>query len=191
VAESTGLIRRIDRWVIEAVVAFVARQEAEVKVALNLSSRSFDDDVAYETMKTALEKHGVSGSRLLLEITETAALANFSSATRIMAQLRGLGCAFGLDDCGVGYSSFQYLKELPVDFVKIDGSFIKGLLLNQDDVVFVKALNDAVQGFGKYTIAEFVEDEATLAILRDIGVDYAQGYLIGRPAPELLNAAPL
>lgn len=191
VAESTGLIRRIDRWVIEAVVAFVAEQEADIKVALNLSSRSFDDDVAFETMKASLEKHGVSGSRLLLEITETAALANFSSATRIMAQLRGLGCAFGLDDFGVGYSSFQYLKELPVDFVKIDGSFIKGLLLNQDDVVFVKALNDAVQGFGKYTIAEFVEDEATLAILRDIGVDYAQGYLIGRPAPELLNTAPL
>ncbi len=186
VAESTGLIRRIDRWVIEAVVAFVAQQGPNVKVALNLSSRSFDDDVAFETMKAALERHKVSGSRLLLEITETAALANFSSATRIMGQLRGLGCAFGLDDFGVGYSSFQYLKELPVDFVKIDGSFIKGLLLNQDDVVFVKALNDAVQGFGKYTIAEFVEDEATLAILRDIGVDYAQGYLIGRPAPELL-----
>ncbi len=191
VAESTGLIRRIDRWVIEAVVAFVARQGADIKVALNLSSRSFDDDVAYETMKAALEKHGVSGSRLLLEITETAALANFSSATRIMAQLRGLGCAFGLDDFGVGYSSFQYLKELPVDFVKIDGSFIQGLLRNPDDVVFVKALNDAVHGFGKHTIAEFVEDDATLAILGDIGVDYAQGYLIGRPAPELPNAGSL
>ncbi|MBM4180165.1 MAG: EAL domain-containing protein [Betaproteobacteria bacterium] len=186
VAESTGLIRRIDRWVIKAVVDFVAERGGDVKVALNLSSRSFDDDMAYETMKEALARHGVDGGRLLLEITETAALANFSSATRIMAQLRGLGCAFGLDDFGVGYSSFQYLKELPVDFVKIDGSFIKGLLHNQDDVVFVKALNDAVRGFGKYTIAEFVEDEATLAILREIGVDYAQGYLIGRPAPELL-----
>lgn len=186
VAESTGLIRRIDRWVIKTVVAFVAAQGGKVKVALNLSSRSFDDDMAYETMKEALTKHGVAGDRLLLEITETAALANFSSATRIMGQLRGLGCAFGLDDFGVGYSSFQYLKELPVDFVKIDGSFIKGLLLNQDDVVFVKALNDAVRGYGKFTIAEFVEDAATLAILRDIGVDYAQGYLIGRPAPGLL-----
>jgi diguanylate cyclase (GGDEF)-like protein/PAS domain S-box-containing protein len=188
VAESTGLIRRIDRWVIEAVVAFVAQQSVSVKVALNLSSRSFDDDVAFETMKAALERHQVSGSQLLLEITETAALANFSSATRIMGQLRGLGCAFGLDDFGVGYSSFQYLKELPVDFVKIDGSFIKGLTLNLDDVVFVKALHHAVKGFGKYTIAEFVENEATLAILRDIGVDYAQGYLIGRPAPELMES---
>ncbi len=186
VAESTGLIRRIDRWVIDASVAFAATHP-EIRVALNLSSRSFDDDVAYETMQAALDRHGVKGEQLLIEITETAALANFSSAIRVMGKLRGLGCAFGLDDFGVGYSSFQYLKELPVDFVKIDGSFIKGLTLNPDDVVFVKALNDAVKGYGKTTVAEFVEDEATLAILREIGVDYAQGYLIGRPAPETLT----
>jgi diguanylate cyclase (GGDEF)-like protein/PAS domain S-box-containing protein len=188
VAESTGLIRRIDRWVIETVVAFVARQTPDIKVALNLSSRSFDDDVAFETMQAALIRHGLTGDRLLLEITETAALANLSSAIRIMGKLRGLGCAFGLDDFGVGYSSFQYLKELPFDFVKIDGSFIKGLTLRPDDVVFVKALNDAVKGYGKSTIAEFVEDEATMNILREIGIDYAQGYLIGRPSPALLQA---
>jgi diguanylate cyclase (GGDEF)-like protein len=186
VAESTGLIRRIDRWVIDTVVAFVAAQAPDIKVALNLSSRSFDDDVAFETMQAALARHNVAGNRLLLEITETAALANLSSAIRIMGKLRGLGCAFGLDDFGVGYSSFQYLKEMPFDFVKIDGSFVKGLTLRPDDVVFVKALNDAVKGYGKSTIAEFVEDEATLNILRDIGVDYAQGYLIGRPSPKLL-----
>lgn len=186
VAESTGLIRRIDRWVIEAVVRFVAGQAPGLKVALNLSSRSFDDDSAFELLQSMLEQHRVPGERLLLEITETAALANFKSATRVMGHFRGLGCAFGLDDFGVGYSSFQYLKELPVDFVKIDGSFIKGLTSNPDDVVFVKALTDAVRGYGKTTVAEFVEDEATLAILREIGVDYAQGYLIGRPAPELL-----
>ncbi len=186
VAESTGLIRRIDRWVIDTVVAFVAQQAPDIKVALNLSSRSFDDDVAFEAMQAALARHKVAGNRLLLEITETAALANLSSAIRIMSKLRGLGCAFGLDDFGVGYSSFQYLKELPFDFVKIDGSFVKGLTYRPDDVVFVKALNDAVKGYGKSTIAEFVEDEATLNILREIGVDYAQGYLIGRPAPMLL-----
>lgn len=188
VAESTGLIRRIDRWVIEAVVAFVAAQDPGLKVALNLSSRSFDDDAAFEVLRAKLDDHQVPGDRLLLEITETAALANFTGATRIMALFRGLGCAFGLDDFGVGYSSFQYLKELPVDFVKIDGSFVKGLTRNPDDVVFVKALTEAVRGYGKTTVAEFVEDEATLSILREIGVDYAQGYLIGRPAPTLLDA---
>lgn len=187
VAESTGLIRRIDRWVIDTVVAFVAQQNPDIKVALNLSSRSFDDDVAFETMQAALAKHNLAGNRLLLEITETAALANLSSAIRIMGKLRGLGCAFGLDDFGVGYSSFQYLKELPFDFVKIDGSFVSGLTLRPDDVVFVKALNDAVKGYGKATIAEFVEDEATMNILREIGVDYAQGYLIGRPSPTLIS----
>lgn len=186
VAESTGLIRRIDRWVIETVVAFVAEQAPNIKVALNLSSRSFDDDVAFETMQAALARHGLTGDRLLLEITETAALANLSSAIRIMGKLRRLGCAFGLDDFGVGYSSFQYLKELPFDFVKIDGSFIKGLTHRPDDVVFVKALNDAVKGYGKETIAEFVEDEATLNVLREIGIDYAQGFFIGRPSPTLL-----
>lgn len=184
-AESTGLIRRVDRWVIEAVVAFAAGRP-EFKVALNLSGRSFDDDLAFETMKAALKRHGVKGKNLQLEITETAALANMSKATRVMAQLRGLGCAFGLDDFGVGYSSFQYLKELPIDFVKIDGSFIRGLTSNADDVMFVRALNNAVQGYGKTTVAEFVEDEATLALLREIGVDCAQGYLIGRPAATLI-----
>ena len=186
VAESTGLIRRIDRWVVEAVVA-TAAAHPETKIALNLSSRSFDDDVAFDTMRAALVSHDVAGERLLLEITETAALANFSGAKRIMAKFSELGCAFGLDDFGVGYSSFQYLKELPVDFVKIDGSFIKNLTRNPDDVVFVRALNSAVQGFGKTTVAEFVEDEETLAILREIGVDHAQGYLIGKPTAEMLK----
>lgn len=187
VAESTGLIRRIDRWVMEAVVKFAAKHDHGLKVALNLSSRSFDDDAAFEALALLLERHQVPGERLLLEITETAALANISGATRVMAKFRSLGCAFGLDDFGVGYSSFQYLKELPVDFVKIDGSFIKGLTTNQDDVVFVRALVHAVRGYGKATVAEFVEDEATLDILREIGIDYAQGYLIGRPGPELLK----
>jgi diguanylate cyclase (GGDEF)-like protein/PAS domain S-box-containing protein len=184
VAESTGLIRRIDRWVIEETVAVVARRP-EATLALNLSSRSFDDDLAFEAMQSALARFGVAGNRLLLEITETATLANIGSATRIIERMRGLGCSFGLDDFGVGYSSFQYLKELPVDFVKIDGSFIKNLTRNPDDIVFVKALNEAVKGFGKVTVAEFVEDQESLAILREIGVDYAQGYLLGRPGPEL------
>lgn len=184
VAESTGLIRRIDHWVVEAGVRAAARHP-ETKIAINLSSRSFDDDVAFETMQAALAREHLAGNRLMLEITETAALANFSAAKRIMAKFKELGCAFGLDDFGVGYSSFQYLRELPVDFVKIDGSFIKNLIKNTDDVVFVKALNSAVQGFGKVTVAEFVEDEETLGILREIGVDHAQGYLLGRPGPDM------
>lgn len=187
VAESTGLIRCIDRWVMQAGVQAAARNGG-AKIALNLSSRSFEDDLAFEALQAALQQEQVAGECLLLEITETAALANFAAAKRIMAKFKELGCAFGLDDFGVGYSSFQYLKELPVDFVKIDGSFIKNLTKDADDVVFVRALNSAVQGFGKATVAEFVEDDETLEILREIGVDHAQGYLLGRPGPEMKTA---
>lgn len=183
VAERTGLIRQIDAWVIDHVAAFVAAHPG-VTVALNLSGRSFDDDAAMEAIKAALLRYQISGESLWLEITETAALDNFANAVRVMGELRQLGCRFGLDDFGVGYSSFQYLKELPVDFVKIDGSFITGLTQNADDRVFVRALNEAAQGFGKRTIAEFVETAPTLELLREIGVDMAQGYLIGRPAAE-------
>lgn len=185
-AESTGLIRRVDRWVVNAVAEFVAGRP-DIKVALNLSGRSFDDDSVFEIVRTALKHHGVEGKNIQLEITETAALGNMSKATRTMEKLRSLGCAFGLDDFGVGYSSFQYLKELPMDFVKIDGSFIRGLTRNADDAAFVRALHNAVKSYGKTTVAEFVEDEETLALLREIGVDCAQGYLIGRPSPNLIN----
>ncbi|MBI5918420.1 MAG: EAL domain-containing protein [Nitrosomonadales bacterium] len=187
VAESSGLVRRIDLWVIDAVVAFVA-QHAGTKVAVNLSGRSFDDETVVDAMRVALARYDVGGERLLIEITETAALANFANAINVMGALRGLGCSLGLDDFGVGYSSFQYLRELPVDFVKIDGSFIRGLATNQDDRVFVKALTEVVQGFGKLTVAEFVEDEVVLGILREIGVDFVQGNLIGSPSPHLLSS---
>ena len=120
------------------------------------------------------------------EVPDSLNMIENGSFEEVTGKLRRLGCAFGLDDFGVGYSSFQYLKELPFDFVKIDGSFIKGLTHRPDDVVFVKALNDAVKGYGKETIAEFVEDEATLNVLREIGIDYAQGFFIGRPSPTLL-----
>ncbi len=99
-----------------------------------------------------------------------------------MARYRELGCSFSLDDFGVGYTSFQYLKELPVDSVKIDGSFVVGLRQNQDDQLFVKALTEAVHGFGKKVVAEFVEDGETLQLLSEYGVDFAQGYYIGRPS---------
>lgn len=185
-AEHTGLIRRIDRWVIRSVVALAA-QHPDKTFALNLSSRSFDDDSALDAMREALATYGVQGRQLRIEITETAALANFEAAKHIMLGFREFGCEFGLDDFGVGYSSFQYLKELPVDFVKIDGSFIHDLAGNPDNMVFVRALNDAVKGFGKATIAEFVEDQETLEILREIGVDYVQGFLVGKPQPFLLT----
>ncbi len=161
------------------------------RLALNLSGRSLDDEETLETLRQSLAQHAIPGERLILEITETAALADIRSAARLMQRYRELGCSFSLDDFGVGYTSFQYLKELPVDSVKIDGSFVVGLKRNRDDQVFVKALTEAVHGFGKQVVAEFVEDGETLDMLQGYGVDYAQGYYIGRPSsrPGLLLAA--
>jgi diguanylate cyclase (GGDEF)-like protein/PAS domain S-box-containing protein len=193
VAETTGQVRRIGRWAItEAARAMRHGLHAPgVRLALNLSGRSLDDEETLETLRHCLLQQGISGDRFILEITETAALADIKSAARLMARYRELGCAFSLDDFGVGYTSFQYLKELPVDSVKIDGSFIVGIKRNRDDQVFVKALTEAVHGFGKKVVAEFVEDGETLDILQDYGVDYAQGYYIGRPSsrPALSLAA--
>ena len=187
VAEATGLVRRLDRWVIAEATRTLRHvlHAPGVRLALNLSGRSLDDEETLETLGQCLAQQGLSGDRFILEITETAALADIKSAARVMARYRELGCAFSLDDFGVGYTSFQYLKELPVDSVKIDGSFIVGLKRNRDDQVFVKALSDAVHGFGKKVVAEFVEDGETLEILQEFGVDYAQGYYIGRPSSRL------
>jgi diguanylate cyclase (GGDEF)-like protein/PAS domain S-box-containing protein len=187
VAEATGLVRRLDRWVIGEAGRTLrqAFQHQDVRLALNLSGRSLDDEETLETLRQCLMETGVRGDRFILEITETAALADIKSAARLMASYRELGCAFSLDDFGVGYTSFQYLKELPVDSVKIDGSFIVGLKRNHDDQVFVRALTEAVHGFGKQVVAEFVEDGETLDILQEFGVDYAQGYYIGRPSSKL------
>jgi EAL domain-containing protein (putative c-di-GMP-specific phosphodiesterase class I) len=121
----------------------------------------------------------------VFEITETAAVADFAAARRFMGAVRELGCTFSLDDFGVGFSSFNYVKQLPVDYVKIDGSFVRSLVDSQDDQVFVEALSKVAHGFGKKTVAEFVEDERALNMLASFGVDYAQGYFIGKPAEEI------
>ncbi|MDW8323250.1 MAG: EAL domain-containing protein [Burkholderiales bacterium] len=190
VAEATGQIRRIDRWVCEHVTALL-QTHPDLCLAINLSGRSLDDEDILETLRHGLVESGVSGERLIIEITETAALADIKASARLMDRYRALGFRFCLDDFGVGYTSFQYLKELPVDAVKIDGSFIIGLKRNQDDQIFVKTLTEAVHGFGKQVVAEFVEDAETLDLLQAFGVDYAQGYHIGRPAarPDLAVAA--
>jgi EAL domain-containing protein (putative c-di-GMP-specific phosphodiesterase class I) len=108
-----------------------------------------------------------------------------SPARAFMNAVRELGCAFSLDDFGVGFSSFNYVKQLPVDYVKIDGSFVRTLVDSPDDQVFVTGAAEVARGFGKKTVAEFVEDERALNMLRSFGVDYAQGYFIGKPGPEI------
>jgi EAL domain-containing protein (putative c-di-GMP-specific phosphodiesterase class I) len=121
--------------------------------------------------------------KVCFEITETAAIANLNSATRMISFLQELGCHFALDDFGSGLSSFGYLKNLPVDYLKIDGAFVNDMLHNTMDLEMVRSINGIAQLMGKKTIAEFVESKGILEALRDLGVDYAQGYYIGKPQP--------
>ena len=132
---------------------------------------------------------GIDPASLVVEITETAAVANVQDAIQFMREIKALGCRFALDDFGSGFSSFAYLRQLPVDIVKIDGGFIQNLASSAEDQLFVKALTDVAKGLGKITVAEFVENAETLTLLEKFGVDYAQGYHIGRPAPQMRESA--
>ncbi len=184
VAERSGLIHLIDRHVLRRAVETLRDTDPDrISLSINLSGRVVDDPELLPLLRQLLEETGVAPERLLIEITETAALADIQAAERLMGSIRELGCRTALDDFGVGFSSFFYLKELPVDVVKIDGSFIQHLPRNEDDRIFVKAMAEVARGLGKHTIAEFVEDEETLRMLGEIGVDFAQGYFIGRPGP--------
>jgi EAL domain-containing protein (putative c-di-GMP-specific phosphodiesterase class I) len=159
----------------------------EINLSINLSGRVVDDPELLPLLKQLLNLSGVNPQNLVFELTETATLANMALAEKLMYELRNLGCRFAMDDFGVGFSSFYYLRELPLDIVKIDGSFIRQLPNSPEDRIFVRALTQMASGLNKLTIAEFVEDEETLKLLAEIGVDYAQGYYIGKPQPEILT----
>jgi EAL domain-containing protein (putative c-di-GMP-specific phosphodiesterase class I) len=130
-----------------------------------------------------LQQSGVPAEKICFEVTETATIANLSRAIDFIGKLKARGCKFALDDFGSGMSSFAYLKTLPVDYLKIDGVFVKDIVDDEVDLALVRSINDVGKAMGKRTIAEFVENEAILQKLREIGVDYTQGYRIGPPAP--------
>jgi len=180
-AERLGLVHAIDQWVVAQAIELLTRQ-SDVCLEVNLSGRSTGDEQLLRLIKGELEQSGVAPDRLILEITETAAIASIDQARRFAEALRDLGCRFALDDFGAGFGSFYYLKHIPVDFLKIDGDFVRSPRSRADDLV-VESIVLMARGLGKQTIAEFVEDEGTLEALRAQGVDYAQGFHIGRPAP--------
>lgn len=194
-AEHSGLIREIDRMVLERVLALLSaralparRDGAPVGVAVNLSALSLTDRTLPAHLRGALERHGVEPSLLMLELTETCAIADMHAARAFCAGALELGCAIALDDFGSGYGSFHYLKHLPFSHLKIDGEFIRRLPLSRIDQLVVEALAGLVRGLGRQTIAEFVTDESTLALLRGYGVDYAQGFGVGPPRAMLALA---
>ena len=148
---------------------------------VNLSGRAFNDPELLPLIKQEFAATNINPEALVFEITETAAIENMADAQRFITTLKGMGCRFGLDDFGIGFSSFSYLKQLPVDFLKIDGSFITDLKHNLTDQHLVKAMVEIARGLGKQTVAEFVGCEETMQLLSKYGVDYAQGYYIGKP----------
>jgi EAL domain-containing protein (putative c-di-GMP-specific phosphodiesterase class I) len=188
-AERHGLIGEIDRMVIDEVAAVLAREgDQEAKLAVNVSALSVTDATMLPYIERRLQWHGVDPSRLVIEITETAAISDMTSARDFCAGVLALGCEVALDDFGAGFGSFQYLKHLPFSYLKIDGDFIRLLPISRTDQLVVKALAGVVRGMGRQTIAEFVGDEMTMSMLHSYGVDYAQGFEVGRPQPTLALA---
>lgn len=182
-AEASGLIRDIDLWVLQHAVALIASRPG-LRLAVNLSARSLDNAELPAVLKGLLQTYRVNAQQLTLEITETAALTRIVHAETVLGGIHALGCKLALDDFGVGFSTFQYLKHLPVDFVKIDGSFIRTLDHSEDDRLFVRALVEAIHGYGKLAVAEYVENAAILRRVAELGIDYAQGYHFARPQAQ-------
>ena len=180
-AEKSGRILDIDRWVIHETLRRLAENPAIPSIALNLSGRSLSEPGLPQYIGDELRQAGVNPSRLIVEITETAAVADLHDAQRMIEALRQLGCGVCLDDFGVGFASFAYLKHLHVDTIKIDGIFIRDLPSDPDNQVFVQAMVSVALGLGKSVVAEYVEDGPTLALLRQFGVDLVQGYFLDRP----------
>ena len=188
-AERYNLMPKIDRWVIGTAFAMLAESfvngvdPGKVTCAINISGASIEDEHFLDFILEQQRRYAIPFSAICFEITETAAIANLPIAAAFIARLRSVGCYFSLDDFGAGMSSFGYLKHLPVDYLKIDGSFVKDMIANPIDHAMVEAINQIGHVMGKQTIAEFVENDAILEALRHIGVDYAQGYGIGKPEP--------
>ncbi len=189
VAERNGLMSRVDTWVFEHTINLLERHPKHTllldKCAINLSGASLNSPSLLSTILQRLQETTVPLNKLCFEITETAAVMNLVTASKMIDKIRLLGCQFALDDFGAGMSSFTYLKNMNVDYVKIDGSFVKNMSKDICDFATVKAIHEIARSMGKQTIAEFVGDEETEQLLRQLGVDFAQGFSIAHPMPML------
>ena len=185
-AERYSIMPLIDQWVVHNAFAAISSLGPDCGTyAINISGASIGDERFLEFVREQFRKFVMPPKSICFEITETAAIANFDKAARFFGEMKSLGCMFSLDDFGAGMSSFGYLKHLPVDFIKIDGSFVKDVAHDPVAVAMVRAINDVGHVMGKKTIGEFVTGEHVLGALREIGVDFAQGNWISPPSPFL------
>jgi EAL domain-containing protein (putative c-di-GMP-specific phosphodiesterase class I) len=186
-AEKTGLILHLDQRVLE--LAFKKQAELisrgfDIKLSINLSGEMLSNRETFNIITRLLDTYRLDASNFIFEVTETQAVTSLQAAHDLIINIKSIGGSFALDDFGVGFSSMNYLKKLRVNYLKIDGSFIKNITNCYEDQLFVNAIKSVGQGMGIKTIAEFVENESILEVLGAMGIDYAQGYCIGKPMPE-------
>ena len=195
VAERFGMMPEIDRWVVVRAISLLQQQHAagnDVTVEVNVSGRSMGDAELLAAIERELARQPVPPGTLVLEVTETAAVADMEQAQHFAGRLSELGCSFALDDFGAGFGSFYYAKHLPFDYLKIDGEFVRNCRSSRVDQVVIDAVVELARGLGKRTVAEFVQDAESARFLRESGVDFGQGYHLGRPRPvaEALPTPP-
>jgi EAL domain-containing protein (putative c-di-GMP-specific phosphodiesterase class I) len=184
VAERSGMIQELDRWVVgQALDLLGERERAGMPLSLhvNLSGASLTDISVLEYIERRLDEGDADPGRCTFEITQTARVEDMETAAGFADRLTEFGCEVAIDDYGAGFGPFEYLKRFPFDVIKIDGTFVRDLVHNDADRLTVEAIVGIAKGLGKRTIAEFVEDDATETVLRELGVDMAQGYHLGAP----------
>lgn len=188
-ADRLDMMTRIDRWIIRKVLEMIttnnlcSKEGIEPRLMINLSSQAVQEPELFDFIHAEIIKHKVNPALLCFEIAESVAIANFVQTKRLMKALHGLGCHLVLDDFGSGFSSLNYVRDLPLSYLKIDGNFVHNLVSNPVDAAMIKAVHEVGQVMNLLTIAELVEDAETLERLRGIGVDFAQGYYCGKPFP--------
>ncbi|PWT87134.1 MAG: hypothetical protein C5B58_00150 [Acidobacteria bacterium] len=182
-AERFSLMPELDRYVIQRVLAEAPDQSVE-KIAINLSGQSVSGSNLCDFIKSAIQRSNVEPKRIIFEITETVFIKNLEQAHRLVTELQKIGCTFSLDDFGAGFSSLSYLRNLPVDVVKIDGAFLKNIESDPVDFALLRSINEIAHLLGKRTVAEHVNTDRIHKLLDEIGIDYGQGYYFGRPAPR-------
>ncbi len=189
-AERFGLIHSVDRWIVSRAIQQLASLHEHghrASFSINLSGKAFEDTTLLPLIQKSLNDTGLDPTWVTFEITETAAIANLAAAEEFITALKDIGCQFALDDFGSGFSSFAYLKHLPVDKLKIDGSFVKGMAHSSVDQAMVESMNQVAHALGKRTVAECVENEETMKLLKEMGIDLAQGNYLGRPGDVPLS----
>jgi EAL domain-containing protein (putative c-di-GMP-specific phosphodiesterase class I) len=195
-AENYGYMGLVDRWVVKEAFSWINhlmdRQKVVPSLSINLSGSSITDDSFLDYLLEQISEFGVGTSKLCFEITETGTISNLIKAADFVRSFRNLGCRFSIDDFGTGLASHNYLRELPVDYVKIDGTFITEIDSNRNDYAMTRSINDLAHFLGQKTIAESVENGDIIKKLNEIGVDYLQGWGVGKPKllEEIASSLP-